>query len=261
MKLAVQEQNFKSDELIERRIESYWNKRSTEFSQVRRIELNGVNGEAWLNLLESHIPQTKQLKILDVGTGAGFFAILLANRGHKVTGIDMSPKMIHEAKKNMLEFGCRIDFKKMNAQELNFDDESFDVVISRNLTWTLPNVMQAYREWHRVLKDGGILLNFDSDYGDKNFLNDQTCAKAEVDNEMLAECNSIKNELKISTHTRPQWDIDFLTSIGFKVKFDNDIAPLVHKDNNMEYDFVPLFAIYATKFIREVPLTNFKSVS
>ena len=193
--------------------------------------------------------------------GAGFFAILLANRGHKVTGIDMSPKMIHEAKKNMLEFGCRIDFKKMNAQELNFDDESFDVVISRNLTWTLPNVMQAYREWHRVLKDGGILLNFDSDYGDKNFLNDQTCAKAEVDNEMLVECNSIKNELKISTHTRPQWDIDFLTSIGFKVKFDNDIAPLVHKDNNMEYDFVPLFAIYATKFIREVPLTNFKSVS
>ena len=159
----------------------------------------------------------------------------------------MSPKMIHEAKKNMLEFSCRVNFKQMNAQELNFDDETFDAVVSRNLTWTLPDVMQAYREWHRVLKIGGMLLNFDSDYGDKNFLNGQTCAKAEVDDEMLEECNSIKDKLRISTHIRPKWDIDFLQEIGFNVKFDDDIAPLVHKDKNLEYDSVPLFAIYANK--------------
>lgn len=248
MKLAFQEQNFIVDDLIERRIENYWNKRSSEFSQVRRIELNGVNGEAWIELIEKHLPQAKKLNILDVGTGAGFFAILLANNGHKVTGIDMSPKMIHEAKKNMFEFGCRADFKQMNAQELNFDDESFDLVISRNLTWTLPDVMRAYREWHRVLKIGGILMNFDSDYGDKNFLNGQTCAKAEVDDEMLIECNEIKNSLRISTHNRPSWDAEFLQSLGFDVNIDSDIRQIVHKDNDIEYDSVPLFAIYAKKF-------------
>ncbi len=250
MKYAFKEpeKNFDSGELIERRIENYWNKRSPEFSRVRKIELGGVNGEAWLDLLTKHLPAEKPLKILDVGTGAGFFSILLAKCGHDVTGTDISPKMIREAKKNSLEFGCRAEFKLMNAQELDFADETFDAVVSRNLTWTLPDAMQAYREWSRVLKIGGILMNFDSDYGDKNFLNEQTCAKGEVDFEMLEECNSIKNELRISKHSRPQWDIELLTSLNFEVNCDYDISPLVHKDTGVEYDSVPLFAIYAKKF-------------
>ena len=246
MQFAYKQQNFNEEKLIERRIENYWNKRSSDFSRVRRIELNGANGKAWLSLIQNHLPPTKSLKILDVGTGAGFFAILLANCGHHVTGIDMSPKMIHESKKNMFEFGIRAEFIQMNAQELNFDDEIFDVVISRNLTWTLPDVMQAYSEWHRVLKIGGILMNFDSDYGDKNFMNEQTCAKAEVADEMLIECNDIKDSLKISTHTRPSWDINFLETLNFEVNFEEDISPLVHKDK-IDYDPVPLFAIYAKK--------------
>ncbi|MBR1730364.1 MAG: class I SAM-dependent methyltransferase [Selenomonadaceae bacterium] len=246
MKLAYQKQNFKSSEMIESRIENYWNKRSADFSRVRRIELSGANGEAWLSLIQKHLPNQKPLKILDVGTGAGFFAILLANCGHKVTGIDMSPKMIHESKKNMFEFGCRAEFKLMNAQELIFDDETFDVVISRNLTWTLPDVMQAYQEWHRVLKVGGVLINFDSDYGDKNFLNEETCSKAQVVDEMLIECNAIKDELKISSHRRPSWDIEFLQKLNFEINFDKDISPIVHQDK-IDYDSVPLFGIYAKK--------------
>jgi len=243
----IQTENILDEQrIIEHRIENYWNKRSTDFSRVRRQELNGANGEAWLELIENHLPKSKTLKILDAGTGAGFFAILLAKRGHKVTGIDMSPKMIHESKINMLEFGCRVDFKQMNAQELNFDDESFDVILSRNLTWTLPDVMQAYREWHRVLKIGGILMNFDSDYGDKNFQNETTCAKAGVEDDMLTECTSIKNKLRISTHTRPDWDIEFLKSLNFKVNFDYDISSKVQKDK-IDYDPVPLFAIFAEK--------------
>ena len=246
MQFNYQKQNINENEIIEKRIENYWNKRSSDFSKVRRIELKGTNSEAWLSLIQQHLPSKKPLQILDVGTGAGFFAILLANCGHQVTGIDMSPKMIHESKKNMFEFGVRAEFIQMNAQELNFDDETFDLVISRNLTWTLPDVMQAYREWHRVLKIGGILMNFDSDYGDKNFMNEQTCAKAEVADEMLVECNDIKNSLRISTHTRPSWDINFLETLNFEVNFEEDISPLVHKDK-IDYDPVPLFAIYAKK--------------
>ena len=43
-------------------------------------------------------------------------------------------------------------------------DETFDMVIP-GLTWTLPYAGHAYREWLRVLKHGGILLNFDANYG------------------------------------------------------------------------------------------------
>ena len=61
------------------------------------------------------------------------------------------------------------DFQVMDAEHLSFQDESFDVVISRNLTWTLPEAAQAYKEWTRVLKPGGLLLNFDANYGATNF--------------------------------------------------------------------------------------------
>lgn len=232
---------------ISERIEKYWDTRSADFSRVRRLEIEGADFAAWNEIIKKHLPAGKNLKVLDVGTGAGFFTVLFSKLGHKVTGVDMSSKMLQEAEKNIAAFDCRADFFKMNAQELFFDAETFDVVISRNLTWTLPDAMQAYKEWYKVLKRGGVLMNFDSDYGNKNFLNEETCAKGEVADNMLIECNEIKNSLRISTHNRPRWDIELLESLGLKVKYDEDIAPLVHKDKKLDYDSVPLFAIYAVK--------------
>jgi len=234
-------------ENISKRIEKYWDTRSADFSRVRRMEIEGADFLAWNEIIKKHLPAGKNLKVLDVGTGAGFFAVLFSKIGCNVTGVDMSSKMLDEAKKNIAAFDCRADFYKMNAQELSFNAETFDVVISRNLTWTLPDAMQAYKEWYRVLKRGGVLLNFDSNYGDKNFLNEETCAKCEVADEMLIECNEIKNSLRISTHNRPRWDIELLETLGLKVNFDTDIAPLVHKDKKLDYDSVPLFGIYAFK--------------
>lgn len=234
-------------ENISKRIEKYWDTRSADFSRVRRMEIEGADFSAWNEIIKKHLPANKILKVLDVGTGAGFFAVLFSKIGCEVTGVDMSKKMLAEAEKNIAAFNCRADFFRMNAQELTFDAETFDVVISRNLTWTLPDAMQAYKEWCRVLKRGGVLMNFDSDYGDKNFTNKETCAKGEVEDAMLIECNEIKNSLRISTHNRPRWDIELLETLGLKVTFDSDIAPRVHVDKNLEYDSIPLFAIYGTK--------------
>ena len=234
-------------ENISQRIENYWDARSVDFSRVRREEIASADFAAWNEVIAAHLP-AGQLKVLDVGTGAGFFAVLLAKLGHAVTGIDMSAKMLAEARKNIAAFNCRADFRRMNAQALDFADETFDVVISRNLTWTLPDVVQAYREWRRVLKTGGVLMNFDSNYGDKNFLNEQTCAKGEVEDAMLVECQGIKDSLRISTHTRPSWDVERLEMLGFSVAFEEDIAPRVHI-SGLPFDAIPLFAIYATKKI------------
>ena len=234
---------------ISERIEKYWDIRSAEFSRARRTEIEGTDFLTWNEIIKKHLPADKNLKVLDVGTGAGFFAVLFSKLGCNVTGIDMSSKMLNEAHKNISDLNCRAEFIRMNAQDLNFSNESFDVVISRNLTWTLPDAMQAYKEWFRVLKRGGVLMNFDSDYGDKNFTNTETCAKSGVEDKMLIECTEIKNSLRISTHNRPQWDIELLESLGLQVTFDEDISQLVHKDKNLNYDSVPLFGIYAVKKI------------
>ncbi len=106
-------------ERLTRRIENYWDGRSAHFSRTRRLELDGVDGAAWRTLLKKNLPAGK-LKILDVGTGAGFFAAILSKLGHSVTGIDMSTKMLNEAHKNLRELKLCADFRKMNAQALDF---------------------------------------------------------------------------------------------------------------------------------------------
>ncbi len=232
-------------EQLNRRIENYWDERSEHFSRTRRLELDGVDGAAWRKIFKKNLPAGK-LTILDVGTGAGFFAAILSKLGHKVIGVDMSTKMLGEADKNLRELKLSADFRKMNAQALDFDDETFDAVVTRNLTWTLPDVKAAYREWRRVLKPGGVLMNFDSDYGEKNF-SDDVCNEVEVTDAMLVECDAIKNSLTISTRRRPMWDAGFLEGLNFSVRLDEDISDTVHKDNRCVYDSVPLFAIHATK--------------
>ena len=240
---------LQKEEALERRIESYWDARSPKFSAVRRRELEGSDAARWQKFIAFHLPEKKPLRVLDVGTGAGFFAVLLTRMGHEVTGIDMSAGMIDEAQKNLAAFGCWADLRKMNAQQLDFSDESFDVVISRNLTWTLPDAMEAYREWHRVLRAGGMLLNFDSDYEETTFsvADARDSVHMGIDEALLIECNEIKDELRVSTHRRPLWDADLLEKLGFSVQYDADIAPLVHGDKSLRYDDVPLFGIYARK--------------
>ena len=240
---------YRPNPQLNKQIESYWDMRSADFSKLRLKELTGPCGPAWNALLAGKLGTDKPLKILDIGTGAGFFAILLSQQGHEVTGIDMSGDMLHQAKQNVLAAGCHAEFVRMNAQELSFADAAFDVVISRNLTWTLPDVMQAYREWYRVLKKGGRLLNFDSDYGLITFSrkDEQKDVHANIKEELVTECNEIKDELRISTHRRPQWDAQFLQDLGMQVTIDDDIAPLVHVDPDMHFDTLPLFGLNAQK--------------
>ena len=232
--------------ILSRRIENYWDERSKDFSKSRRLELEGIDGAAWRNIFKKNLPVGKRLKILDVGTGAGFFAMILSTLGHKVIGIDLSTKMLGEAEKNLRELKLIAEFRKMNAQSLEFADETFDAVVTRNLTWTLPDVKAAYREWHRVLKFGGVLMNFDSDYGEKNF-SGEFYTQTKVSDAQLNECDAIKNSLSISKRRRPMWDAGFLEGINFSVRLEEDISQAVHKDKRCDYDSVPLFAIYAVK--------------
>lgn len=134
------------------RIKNYWTQRSHSFAELRVRELNSVMADRWLREIAKHIPAGGQLRILDIGTGTGFFAFLLSSLGHRVTGIDLTPSMIQEAKEIGQTLHSPAQFRVMDAEKLLFADESFDMVISRNLTWTLPHPQEAYREWQRVLE-------------------------------------------------------------------------------------------------------------
>ena len=138
------------DKLLDE-IESYWSTRTEGYSEVNEKELKGMQKKAWLKTLESGFLEKKlsdndkeQLRILDIGTGPGFFPMILAEAGYHVTAVDYTPGMLEKAAENAAKFigekSSNIEFKRMDAQALEFEDESFDVIISRNLTWTLPHV-------------------------------------------------------------------------------------------------------------------------
>jgi len=88
------------------KIINYWNKRASSFSQDKQAELKSVHAERWLAEINQIITIRPGMKILDIGTGAGFLAILYQQQGAQVTGIDLSPEMIQSAKQNALSHGC-----------------------------------------------------------------------------------------------------------------------------------------------------------
>ena len=210
---------------MEQRVQAYWTKRARDFSTVRRNELhNDAMGRRWLTEMQRYLPQGKTLDILDVGTGTGYFAILLAREGHRLTGIDLTPAMIAEAEATAAAMDVPARFLVMDAMETAFADASFDVIVTRNLTWTLPDTEQAYREWRRLLRPGGVLLNFDANYGDNvrhQRQKDSYIPATEVYGhcgitpELERENASITLAMPISRQARPQWDMALLPRCGF----------------------------------------------
>ena len=118
--------------MILSQIEQYWTGRAEGYSQVNQHELTTGQDRVWLGEIRRHLPEGT-LKILDVGTGPGFFAILLARAGYDVTAVDYTEAMLEEAKKNAGTLSSKIRFQRMDAQKLDFPDGYFDAVISRSL--------------------------------------------------------------------------------------------------------------------------------
>ena len=233
------------------RVKNYWTEHSDTFGATMFSESERDYDAIWITVLKDKINMNKNAQIIDIGTGPGYFAINLALLGHQVTGIDLTPAFLDRAKANAAKLSCqeKIKFIEMNAQELEFEDDTFDIVITRNLTWTLPNVEEAYREWKRILKPGGKLINFDSDYGEISFIEQRKkFPKKDSDKKSSEECDEIKDSLQISRWKRPQWDIHFLDSIGMKVvSVEEDVRERFPKELNYERDGCPLFCICMEK--------------
>ncbi|MDO9491528.1 class I SAM-dependent methyltransferase [Acetobacterium sp.] len=233
------------------RVKNYWTERSDTFGVNMFSESEKEYDKIWTEILEEKIALKSVGHVLDIGTGPGYFALNLALMGYQVTGIDLTPALLERAKEHAVRLKCddKTQFLEMNAQSLEFEDGSFDVVVTRNLTWTLPSVEEAYIEWKRVLKPGGRLINFDSDYGAVSFIEQkkQFPHKA-IDTKRSKECDEIKDCLSISQLKRPQWDINFLDSIGMKgVSIEDDVRKRFPKELNYERDGCPLFCICMEK--------------
>lgn len=242
------------DELT-KRVENYWTRRADSFSAIRKNELRDPISLRWLEEMHRYLPPGDPLRILDVGTGTGYFAILLAGVGHTLTGVDLTAAMLAEAEETARQLKLTIDFRHMDAQETSFPDGSFDALVTRNLTWTLPDPAKAYLEWHRLLKPGGVLLNFDADYAqnvrDQNQWESHTTrtgvyGHVGVTPALAAENASITLSMPASRHQRPEWDLELLRASGFSdCGADRSVGRRVLGERDLSD--APLFLVWGRK--------------
>jgi phosphatidylethanolamine/phosphatidyl-N-methylethanolamine N-methyltransferase len=100
-------------------------------------------------------------RVLDVGVGTGINAPLYPGGCH-VTGIDVSASMLEKARERVARLGLdHIRLVEMDAADLKFPDESFDVVFACYLMTVLPDPVRVAAEMRRVCKPGGrvVVLN------------------------------------------------------------------------------------------------------
>ena len=132
------------DREIKSRIVEYWTRRSGDFARQRYSELHSYMADLWMQEILPYLPQDKErCRILDIGTGTGFFPLLLAREGYQAEGIDLTCSMIEKANSLARIEGSSAVFKVMDAENLDYADETFDIVLTRNLTWTLPDPLKA----------------------------------------------------------------------------------------------------------------------
>ena len=240
----------------------YWNIRAESYSESNQQELLSEKQQKWRHLLLGHIKEGGTLKVLDIGTGPGFFAILLALSGHDVTAIDATEGMLLEAKQNAQTHQANIQFIRGDVHQLPFASEQFDLVVSRNVTWNLKAPQKAYSEWFRVLKPGGSLINFDANWYlhlfDENYWQgfvadrERSIEKQVEDhyvNTDTKEMERIARQLPLSQIKRPQWDINTLLEVGFsRYMIDTRIGDFVwNEEEKINYGSTPMFMIHAQK--------------
>lgn len=141
-------------------ISEWWTKDCKFYDNYPEHGLTKKEEELWQKFLLHELGESPK-RILDVGTGTGSISLILSALGHDVSGVDLSPGMLSVCERKAVERGLSLDLKVGDAEALPYPDNSFDVITSRWVLWTLLQPSVAIQEWKRVLRPGGRILAFD----------------------------------------------------------------------------------------------------
>ncbi|MGP4030164.1 class I SAM-dependent methyltransferase [Actinomadura sp. 3N407] len=151
-----------SNSPIQDRITWYWDQLAPAYQQFQEQRLAHPDyNAAWTRVWRNALPDDTGT-VLDVGTGTGHAALTIAALGRRVTGIDIAPAMLAYARDNARRRGLDITFVQGDAVRPAVQGAPFDVLVSRYLLWTLPDVDTALRNWRRLLRPGGRLAIVDA---------------------------------------------------------------------------------------------------
>ena len=100
-----------------------------------------------LESIKKIIQKTKKKRILEIGGKNGYFAKILTSWGFEVISIDIDP------------ISTYFDVKKMNATNLEFESNTFDIILSSHVIAHIKNKELVFNEINRVLKPDGMIIH------------------------------------------------------------------------------------------------------
>lgn len=237
----------------------YWTEDSSNYEKVVRAELEGWQSLVWKRLLCELLPKSARTA-LDFGCGPGFFSFLLCELGLEVTAIDCSAGMLEKARQLSSRLKRPATFIQTDIETASFPNSAFDVIVSRNVTWTLPRPESVYRKCLEFLKPGGRLLVFDANWNLPLFdpglaarckAREEACIRqygSTFDGGAMTLSLDLSS-LPLSTKVRPAWDLDTLPRLGFtRVRALPGLIDRLWSDKEkLLYGETPLFGVVAEK--------------
>ncbi|TWT08629.1 class I SAM-dependent methyltransferase [Reyranella sp. CPCC 100927] len=150
-------------EAIKSTVFRYWSEHASSFNaRASHIEF----AQEWAAVLAQAVPMPPARDVVDLGTGTGACALILAALGHRVTAVDGADGMLVQARQNAEAMGVDVRFVQGDVDDPKLPLASWDVICARNLFWTLPDPSRTLATIRGLLRPGGVLLFSDGVWRD-----------------------------------------------------------------------------------------------
>lgn len=134
-------------------------KTAENFKLRSKLHSYNINKTDWNTWCFNQMKFPNNAKILELGCGTGVFWYKNApniNSSWDITLSDFSKGMIKSTKERLKEIDNKFVYEEIDVQDIPYEDESFDVIIARNMLYFVPDIEKALCEIERVLRKGGV---------------------------------------------------------------------------------------------------------
>lgn len=228
-------------------VETVWTAVSGDYDALIQRQLGDAREVSYWSCELKQLLGDQPLDVLDVGCGPGFLSIILARLGHRVKAVDGAEGMVRCAAGNFAAEGRDIAVEVADAVCLAAEQaSSYDVIISRDVVWTLYDPKQAFARWREVLKPGGRVVIYDGNYrsGRRSVgyrlrkalgecltaIRDRRCPKKRAHYDE----GGVFDALPLVLVERPAADRALLSEAGYRLI---DIVPDAHRNSPRRMEF------------------------
>ena len=211
-----------------------------QFSQVAaNYSTSAVHAQGSdLQTMVAALPLKGTERVLDAGCGAGHTALAFAPHIMQMMAVDLSESMLDQCRLLAQERGItNAEFKVGDVEELQFDAETFDIVVSRYSAHHWPNPARAVAQFRRVLKPGGHFILSDIVSFDE-FVIDSYVQTIEV----------LRDPSHVRDHTVREWQV-MMEAEGFQVEVISEHGVWLNFDSWVERMATPVIHVAALKSI------------